>query len=450
MSSSTATYTSIYSDYEPWRFQWVSDDEPQSPEAAPQSPEQAHPSPDYVPGLEHPPLPDYVPGPEYPVYVASSDDEVPIEDQPLPVDASPIALSPGYVADSDLEEDPEEDPADGGDEEKEEPSEDDADDEEEKASDNEEEEHPASADSTPPISPYIRVSFAQTRLCRARKTVRPHTPPSPSTEARLARFMDALALPSPPPSPLSPWSYPLPQIPSPPLLVPSLPLPLPPPTHTIPTYNQATLGYRAAMIRSRAASPSTHHPLEIPSPPLLLPSTAHIDTHEVDMPLQKRACFTAHTSRYEIGESSSAAAAARQTRRTLARSVDYGFIDTMDASIRASDSRVMTVVGEVNERVTDLAITQRQEAQELYVCCEDAQDDRALLRAQVSLLTREWRYFCSMASSYECEAAKARRAWVQSESRSQAMKAQIRALQRDVSVLQRQRIDDGDRLTSHI
>ncbi|GJY77537.1 hypothetical protein Tco_0483338 [Tanacetum coccineum] len=77
----------------------------------------------------------------------------------------------------------------------------------------------------------------------------------------------------------------------------------------------------------------------------------------------------------------------------------------------------MTVMREVNERVTDLAITQRQEAQELYVCCEDAQDDRALLRAQVSLLKREWR----------------------------TMKAQIRALQRDVSVLQRQRIDDGDR-----
>ncbi|GKB62751.1 hypothetical protein Tco_0918937 [Tanacetum coccineum] len=38
-----------------------------------------------------------------------------MEDQPLPVDASPIALSPGYIADSDPEkdeEDPEEDPAD--------------------------------------------------------------------------------------------------------------------------------------------------------------------------------------------------------------------------------------------------------------------------------------------------------------------------------------------------
>ncbi|GJX91462.1 putative reverse transcriptase domain-containing protein [Tanacetum coccineum] len=87
----------------------------------------APPSPDYMPGPEHPPSPDYVPGPEhppssdyslkpeYPEYVVPSDDEAqsaPIKDQPLPADASPTALSPGYVADSDpSEEDPEEDPA---------------------------------------------------------------------------------------------------------------------------------------------------------------------------------------------------------------------------------------------------------------------------------------------------------------------------------------------------
>ncbi|GJS70861.1 hypothetical protein Tco_0703702 [Tanacetum coccineum] len=55
-----------------------------------------------------------------------------------------------------------------------------------------------------------------------------------------------------------------------------------------------------------------------------------------------------------------------------------------------------------------------------------------------------------MASSYECEAVIARQAWAHSKSRSQAMEAQIRALQRDVDVLQRQRIRDEDRLTTHI
>ncbi|GJX73689.1 hypothetical protein Tco_0312284 [Tanacetum coccineum] len=66
-------------------------------------------------GAEHQPSPDYVSGPEHP--------PLPVEEQPLPADASPTALSPGYVADSnpnkDPEEDPEEDhtdyPVDGGD-----------------------------------------------------------------------------------------------------------------------------------------------------------------------------------------------------------------------------------------------------------------------------------------------------------------------------------------------
>ncbi|GJU53398.1 hypothetical protein Tco_1227112 [Tanacetum coccineum] len=43
-----------------------------------------------------------------------------------------------------------------------------------------------------------------------------------------------------------------------------------------------------------------------------------------------------------------------------------------------------------------------------------------------------------MASSYEHVAADAHRAWAHTESRSQAMKAQIRAFQRDVDVLQRE------------
>ncbi|GJR66391.1 hypothetical protein Tco_0012456 [Tanacetum coccineum] len=47
----------------------------------------------------------------------ASDEELegPIKDQPLSADASPTALSPGYIANSDPEEDkedPEEDPAD--------------------------------------------------------------------------------------------------------------------------------------------------------------------------------------------------------------------------------------------------------------------------------------------------------------------------------------------------
>ncbi|GJU24931.1 hypothetical protein Tco_1163552 [Tanacetum coccineum] len=158
-SSSTVTYTSVYTESEPGRVFWGADEELSdggSPrvivygyDGLPIQPV-APPSPDYVPGPEHPPSPDYVPDPEHPPllievpyvpepeyleYLVPSDAEAPLEDQPLPVDASPTALSLGYVSDSDLEKDPEKDPeedhvdypADGGDGE-DEPSDDDDDD----------------------------------------------------------------------------------------------------------------------------------------------------------------------------------------------------------------------------------------------------------------------------------------------------------------------------------
>nr|GFB89349.1 hypothetical protein [Tanacetum cinerariifolium] len=57
----------------------------------------------------------------------------------------------------------------------------------------------------------------------------------------------------------------------------------------------APQGYRAAMIRLKAASPL---PLPAPSPPLLVPCTTHRDDlPKADMPLQKRAHFTAPTGR---------------------------------------------------------------------------------------------------------------------------------------------------------
>ncbi|GJS03185.1 hypothetical protein Tco_0319693 [Tanacetum coccineum] len=87
----------------------------------------------------------------------ASDEELeePIKDQPLPADASPTALSPGYIANSEPEEDeedPEEDPADypadGGDNYDNESSDDDDDDDdvEKDEKDKEEEEHLALAD----------------------------------------------------------------------------------------------------------------------------------------------------------------------------------------------------------------------------------------------------------------------------------------------------------------
>ncbi|GKB71015.1 hypothetical protein Tco_0932427 [Tanacetum coccineum] len=95
-----------------FKYSVMSSDSASSEE--PDSPKTTSASPDYVPGLEEPeqaPLsPDYVPGPEYPEYLAPSDEEVLVEDQPYATVDSPIALSPGYVAKSDPEEDYEDGP----------------------------------------------------------------------------------------------------------------------------------------------------------------------------------------------------------------------------------------------------------------------------------------------------------------------------------------------------
>ncbi|GKF29734.1 hypothetical protein Tco_0096076, partial [Tanacetum coccineum] len=129
----------------------------------------------------------------------------------------------------------------------------------------------------PPRSPRTKVLFSQTRLRRARNTVRPQPSMTTSAEALIAEYASAPTPPSPPPSPFTPLSSPLLQITSPPLPLPS------PPTHTSLTYDEAPLGYRAAMIRSRAASPL---PLPAPSPHLLLPSTTcRDDLPEADIPL---------------------------------------------------------------------------------------------------------------------------------------------------------------------
>ncbi|GKF41050.1 hypothetical protein Tco_0124392 [Tanacetum coccineum] len=267
------------------------------------------PSPDYVPGPEEPEqaplLPDYVVGPEYPEYLAPSDDEIPIEDQSYAAAALPIALSPGYIADSNPKEDPKDEsedglanyPADGGDDDDDESFGDDADDEnKEEAFEEEEEGHLAHADSTTVASLVVDPvpSAEETELFETDESTA--TPPSPAyrTTARMSIRAPApipflskvevdrlLAIPTPPPSPLTPLSSLLPQIPSPPFFVPS-------PPATSPTYVEALLGFRAAGIRLRAALP-------LLSSPLLPLVDLREDISEVNIPPRNSMFDRSHT-----------------------------------------------------------------------------------------------------------------------------------------------------------
>ncbi|GJS90334.1 hypothetical protein Tco_0772970, partial [Tanacetum coccineum] len=253
------------------------------------------PSPDYVPGPEEPeqapPSPIYipfVPEPVYPEFLPVDDEVFPAEEQPMPAADSPTHQSPGYIPESDPEEDPEED-------DEEDPEEDPADypadrghrDDEDSSDDDDDagEEHLAPADPAAVAYSADQDPYLAYRVT-ARMSIRPHAP-APFLSEEVAERL--LALPTPPPSPLSPYSSPLPQIPSPPL-----PIPSPPPNG--PTYVEGSLGSRAAGIRQRDALPSPVHETEMP---------------EICLPLRKRPCRTTPGPGYEVGESS-AAGTARQ------------------------------------------------------------------------------------------------------------------------------------------
>ncbi|GKE37241.1 hypothetical protein Tco_1460646 [Tanacetum coccineum] len=418
---------------------------PPSPEyvPGPNEPEQAPPSHVYVP---------YVPEPAYLKFMPLEDEVLTAEEQPLPIALSPTTDSPSYVLESDPDEDPEEDddedpeedpndyPADGGDDgdDEDESSDDDEDDDVDIEKD-EEEEHLAPADSTvvalpavdhapsaeetepletdesaatPPPHPAYRVT--------ARISIR-YEPPIPFWfDTEVARL---LAIPTPPPSPLFPWSSPLPQIPSPPLPV-SLPLPLaPPPLPVSPTY---PLGYRAAMIRLRADALSTSYsppphiilshtradtpplgtppsgtppllpiPLPTSSQPLHLPSADHeADRPEVCLPPRKRLCFD-FGPRYEVGESSSAPTARptggfredygfvamidREIRRDLERDVGYGITNTWDEMLVDMSRVPATDETELGQQMTGFFTRVRQDTDKIYVRLDDEQTERQLM-----------------------------------------------------------------------
>ncbi|GKE01274.1 hypothetical protein Tco_1389257 [Tanacetum coccineum] len=382
---STVTYTEISSPYED-----LSDigspgaegpifQDPPSPDyvPGPEEPEQAPPSPIYVP---------FVPEPVYPEFLPE-DDVLPAEEQPLPVAASPTTESPGYIPESDPEEDPEEDdeedpeedpadyPADRGDDrDDEEPSDDDDDDD-----DDAEEEHLAPADPAAVAYSADQDPYLAYRVT-ARMSIRPQAP-APFLSEEVAERL--LALPTPPPSPLSPYSSPLPQIPSPPLPIPSQP-------PNSPTHVEGSLGSRAAGIRQRDALPSPVHETEMP---------------EICLPLRKRPCRTTPGPGYEVGESS-AAGTARQVGPATARADLYGFADMLDAAPGCQTSR------ELGYGITDTWDDLEDEI--IYSQLDDARHDRALLRARVNMLYRDRPFHRCTALLMEEEARVSRATWAQS------------------------------------
>ncbi|GJS68020.1 hypothetical protein Tco_0682585, partial [Tanacetum coccineum] len=433
---------------------------------------QAPPSPDYMSGPEYPPSLDFIPELVYPEFMPPEDEVLPAEEQPLPVAVSLTADSPSYVPESDPEEDPEEDddedpeedpadyPANGGDDgdDEDKSSDDDKDDDVDIEGD-EEEEHPAPADSTAVALPAVdhALSTEETGLFETDEyaaTPPPHPayrvttrisirdePPTPFwSNTEVSRL---LAIPTPPPSPLSPWLSPLPYIPSP-LLPPILsPLPILSPPPVSPTY---PLGYKATMIRLRAKASSTSHsppphiilshtrvdtppswtppllPILLPtsSPPLhLLFTDRRADRPEVTLPPRKRLGIILGL-RYKVGKSSSSPTARplrgfradygfvatmdREIMRDLERDVSYGITDTWDEMLVDMPGEPSNDDTELDRWMTDFTTRVRQDTDEIYTRLDDEQTKRQLMAGRLNMLYRDRRAHARTARLMEAEA----------------------------------------------
>ncbi|GKA12128.1 hypothetical protein Tco_0691674 [Tanacetum coccineum] len=430
---------------------------PPSPDyvAGPEEPEQAPLLPNYVPGPKHaddeivaedqPGAEDASPTAQSPDYVPETDPEAdPEEDDDEDPEEDPIDYPADGGDDGDDEMDIEEDEDDDMDIEADEEDEDDEMDVE--VDEEAEEEHPAPAypvvvalpatapsaeetepfetdesAATPPPHPAYRMT--------ARITIPEPVPVPAWSDSEVARL---LAISSPPASPLSPWSSSPPQIPfplPPPIPSPSLPLSPPSPVLSAPPPSPIrSLGYRAAMIRMRAEAAATSHSLPLPPPfilsptrldapppmptsaptslpPLLLPSASRReDRPEVNLPPRKRLGI-ALGPRYEVGESSAAAAA----RPAGGLRADYGFVATMDREIRRDPERyvgygitdswdeiVETLQGapvstdtELGAHVREFESMVRRDTDEIYTMLDDEQSQRQLLAGRVNMLFRD-------------------------------------------------------------
>ncbi|GKB98507.1 hypothetical protein Tco_0984644 [Tanacetum coccineum] len=234
----------------------------------------------------------YVLEPEHPEYHVPSDDDIQVKDRPYADDASSNAESPGYIVNSDsMEEDTDEDYINYPDELEDGEEDDDEDPEEdllfkEPIEDKEEEEHLALADSS------VVLVVDPVPSAGDIETVRIEPPMSASTEARIAEHVV---------------------------------VPIPP---TSPTYDQAPLGHRAAMIHMRD------------------------DIPKEDMPPQRRFVLTAPPLGYDVAERQGWIHSPGYDAWTIARAADrvedVGYV----RALQASKHRMMTSIEEVNLRVS--------------------------------------------------------------------------------------------------
>nr|GEV57330.1 retrotransposon protein, putative, Ty3-gypsy subclass [Tanacetum cinerariifolium] len=237
-----------------------------------------------------------------------------------------------------------------------------------------------------------------------------------------------------------------------------------------------SLGYGAAMIRLRVEAVSTYHspplpppfilsptrsdapslgippplPISAPtsSPPLQLPSASRREERpEVTLPPRKRLGIALGLG-YEVGESSSAAAA----RPVGGLRADYGFVATMDREIRRNPERevghgiteswdkiVETLQGapdstdtEFGGYMRDFETKVRRDIDEIYSRLDDEQSERQLLAGRLNMWFRDRRVHEYTRHIMETEVRLSREAWVRSMDASDLTRGEVMSLRTTV------------------
>ncbi|GJQ99045.1 hypothetical protein Tco_0522030 [Tanacetum coccineum] len=237
-----------------------------------------------------------------------------------------------------------------------------------------------------------------------------------------------------------------------------------------------SLGNRAAMIQMKAEAASTSHSLPLPppfilsptrpdapsfgispplpisvptsSPPLLLPSASRReDRPEVTLPPRKRLGI-ALGPRYEVGESSSAAAARpagglradygfvatmdREIRRDPEREVGYGITDSWDEIVETLQGAPVSTDTELGRHMTAFETRVRQDTDEIYTRLDDEQSQRQLLAGRLNMLFRDRRAHAYTRHQMETEARLSREAWRRSMDASDLARGEVMSLRTTV------------------
>ncbi|GKD12677.1 hypothetical protein Tco_1197084 [Tanacetum coccineum] len=225
------------------------------------------------------------------------------------------------------------------------------------------------------------------------------------------------------------------------------PTPLLPPSFLSPCIRPLSPKALAAEMRDVASA--LHHSLHLSGTPPLLPiplpapsTSRRADIPEADTPPRKMLLLTTPRPGCEVGESS-AAAAARQPRPTMAHRVDYSLVNTIETRFRDTERRMMTALEMVNKRVSYQVDVCSRESSEFHSRHHDAQKDRAAVRAEIEVLRRE-------RLAYEQESMETRQALARSEAHYRALQARVTILETEVHRHEWQRQAADDLAVQHI